>query len=96
MVKSEKSKHATVKLYWIFAGILCVITLVEWLIFRNEELRSNATFMVPALSILSLMKFSMVCGWYMHLRYDNKILMKVFGFSAFMAAVTFGILLLAI
>lgn len=95
MVKSEE-KHASIKLYWIFAAILCGVTFIEWIIFKMEDLRSQAWFMIPALAALSIVKFVMVCGWYMHLRYDHKMLLKVFGFSGLLAVMTFGILFLAL
>ena len=89
-------KHASVRLYWIFALILCAVTFIEWIIFKSESLRAQAWFMIPALTGLSLCKFAMVCGWYMHLRYDHKILAKVFGFSVLLALIIFGILFLAL
>lgn len=92
----EQEKHASVKTYWILAVILCVITFVEWVIFKIETVRTNAAFMIPVLSGLSIAKFIMVCGWYMHLRYDHGILWKVFAFSAFLATGTFFILFLAL
>ena len=95
MVHSEE-KHASVKTYVILAVVLCLITFVEWVIFKIDSLRTNASFMLPVLSVLSLAKFTMVCGWYMHLRYDHKMLMKVFGFSAMLASLIFYILFLAL
>lgn len=89
-------KHATTKLYWAIAGVLCVITLMEWGIFKAEDIRTNAMIMIPLLLILSLAKFVLVCGWYMHLRYDHKWLWQIFSVSATFAAFVFCILLLAL
>jgi len=72
-------KHATVKLYWVFCVVLCAITFGEWFIFRfREELGVTSTVMVPALIVMSLVKFVMVVGWYMHLRYDHSWLKFIF------------------
>lgn len=71
--------HGTVKLYVIFAVVLCVITFIEWFIFKHKEsMGLSNPVMVVVLLGLSLIKFIMVCGWYMHLRYDRKILTKMF------------------
>jgi cytochrome c oxidase subunit 4 len=71
--------HGSTKLYWIFAVILCVFTFCEWLIF-DKRLDWNITnnILVPSLLFLSLVKFVMVVGWYMHLRYDPGWMKKVF------------------
>ncbi len=91
MVHEEKG-HASVKLYWQIAGVLCFITFMEWGIFKMEGLRTNAKIMVPSLLVLSVAKFVIVCGWYMHLRYDHDWLRKVFGFSLGLALLVFCIM----
>lgn len=75
----SNSGHGGVKLYWIFCVILCVITFFEWLIFHQRENWgiSNAV-LVSSLTAMSLVKFTMVVGWYMHLRHDPKILKQIF------------------
>lgn len=79
MAHSSNSGHGGVKLYWIFCVILCAITFLEWLIFHKREAWgvSNA-ILVSSLTAMSLVKFTMVVGWYMHLRYDPKILKQIF------------------
>jgi cytochrome c oxidase subunit 4 len=89
-------KHASVKLYWIFCLVLCVMTFIEWGLFKVESLRSNSFFMLPTLLGLSVIKFVMVCGWYMHLRYDHKILTKFFGFSILLAIMVYSILMFSL
>jgi hypothetical protein len=77
------------KLYWIFAVILCAITFSEWLIFDKRVAWGIATnVMVPALLALSLIKFVMVVGWYMHLRYDPSWMKKIFVVSLVMGGGT--------
>lgn len=71
--------HGGVKLYWIFALILCVITFFEWLIFeKREPWGITNQILVPSLAVMSLVKFVMVVGWYMHLRHDTKLLKQMF------------------
>ena len=94
---AEEHAHAGPKLYWIFAVILSVITFCEWAIFKKREDWgvSNMT-LIYVLLILSLVKFTMVCGWYMHLRFDNKMLTKIFVFSGLLALGVFLILKLSL
>lgn len=88
--------HATPKTYWIICVILCVATFLEWWIFQVPSLRSSAAVMIPVLSAMSIFKFVLVLGWYMHLRYDNKILTQIFAFSLALAVLVFVILKLAL
>ncbi len=92
---SESQAHGGVKLYWIFCFILCAITASEWAIFKFKEPWgiSNAV-LIATLSVCSLIKFGMVVGWYMHLRYDPRMLKNVFIFSLLLASGIMGGLLL--
>jgi cytochrome c oxidase subunit 4 len=82
--------HAGPKLYWIFAVILCVITFIEWIIFKEKEAWGiSNTLMIWTLIALSIVKFVMVCGWYMHLRFDSKVLTQIFVFSGLLAVAVF-------
>ncbi|MEI8027045.1 MAG: cytochrome C oxidase subunit IV family protein [Pseudomonadota bacterium] len=88
--------HSSVRTYWKICVILSLMTLAEYLIFKVPSLRGNPLFMVPVLSVLSIVKFVLVLGWYMHLKYDNKILTKIFAGSLAMAVMVFVILKLAL
>ena len=89
--------HAGPKLYWIFAAILCFITFIEWLIFKKkDEYGISNNLMIYSLLGMSVVKFIMVCGWYMHLRFDNKMLTQIFVFSGLLAAGVFWIMKLAL
>ena len=89
--------HAGPKLYWIFAAILCFITFIEWIIFKKkEDYGISNGVMIWTLIGLSVVKFIMVCGWYMHLRFDNKMLTQIFVFSGLLAAGVFLILKLSL
>lgn len=93
----EEHAHAGPKLYWIFALILCVITFFEWLIFKKKEsLGISNAVLIYSLLAMSVVKFIMVCGWYMHLRFDNKMLTKIFVFSGLLALGVFVIMQLSL
>jgi uncharacterized protein (DUF486 family) len=74
-----------------------VITFIEWIIFKEKEAWgiSNAV-MIWTLLALSLVKFVMVCGWYMHLRFDSKVLTNIFVFSGLLAFAVFVMMKLAL
>ncbi len=89
MAQEEHGAHAGVPLYAVFAVILSVITASEWAIFRFREPWGVSTpMLVGSLAVMSLVKFFMVVGWYMHLRYDPKMLKFVFLFSFLMISGT--------
>jgi cytochrome c oxidase subunit IV len=71
--------HASVKLYWVFCVILCCITGLEWAIFKSKDsLGLTNGVMVPLMLALSFIKFTMVVGWYMHLRFDHNWVKFIF------------------
>lgn len=88
--------HGGVKLYWVFCIILCVITYLEWLIFeKKSDWSLSDAALIISLSVCSIIKFVMVVGWYMHLRYDPKIVKNTFIFSLILAsAIMAGLLVL--
>ena len=87
------SRHPTFKQYVVVAVILFAITAVEFvIIFPNYRL-GPAT--VPTLIILSMVKFATVIFFYMHLKFDPKLLTWIFlGGLALGTLVTFSLLFL--
>ncbi len=69
-------RHATPRFYVGVGIILGAITLVEVWLFNVQSL---GAFFVPILLILSAVKFVMVVGLFMHLRFDPKGFSFVFG-----------------
>ena len=67
--------HASVKTYLIVAAVLGVITAVEVMIFYIEALEP---IMVPLLLALSAAKFTLVVGFFMHLKYDSRVFRGLF------------------
>jgi heme/copper-type cytochrome/quinol oxidase subunit 4 len=70
--------HPGPRTYTIIGVILAVITLVEVWAYNQPFLRPA---LVPILLSLSAVKFATVVGFYMHLRFDNPLLLAVFGFG---------------
>lgn len=91
--QAEHSRHPTFKQYALVAIILFAITIVEFLIIWPEN-RIEA-FSTPILIVLSIVKFAIVISFYMHLKFDNKLLTWIFlGGLALGTAVTFSLMFL--
>ncbi|HEV7992063.1 MAG TPA: cytochrome C oxidase subunit IV family protein [Gemmatimonadaceae bacterium] len=70
-------EHPTWSTYWKVALILTLITMVEvWIYYIPSFVASRA--FVPALLIMSAVKFFTVVAFYMHLRYDHKLFRVLF------------------
>lgn len=87
------SRHPTFKQYVVVAIILFAITAIEFLIIFPEYRLGPAT--VPTLITLSIIKFAIVIFFYMHLKFDNKLLTWIFlSGLALGTVVTFSLLFL--
>lgn len=72
----EMHEHPTWKQYKWVALILTLITVVEvWVYYTPFQ---HSPLFVPALLIMSAVKFAIVVLFYMHLRYDHKLFKALF------------------
>lgn len=67
---AHEEAHASNRTYVQIALILAVITIAEVVIYYIPTVRP---ILIPALIILSLAKFIMVVGFFMHLKYDHRL-----------------------
>jgi cytochrome c oxidase subunit 4 len=67
--------HATTTTYLVIAAILTVITIIEVGVFYVPTMKP---VLAPTLLLLSAAKFTLVVGFYMHLRYDHSLFRFVF------------------
>jgi cytochrome c oxidase subunit 4 len=86
----ELSHHPQPRQYVTIAIILAAITAVEVAIFYIEALQG---IIVPLLLVLSLAKFVMVVGYFMHLKFDSKLFKYLFVTGLGFALFVFGIVL---
>ena len=87
----HESRHPTLKQYVGIAIFLFVVTIVEFLIILPEGFRGQGWTIAP-LAILSAIKFAAVIFFYMHLKFDNRLLTWVFlGGLALGVAVVFAL-----
>ena len=78
--------HPGERTYIKIAVFLAVITLFEVIIYYLE---SASGILVPALLILSAIKFVTVVGYFMHLKFDDRRLGWIFSFGFMLAAAVF-------
>ncbi|MCE7948520.1 MAG: cytochrome C oxidase subunit IV [Chloroflexi bacterium CFX4] len=70
--ESHAAKHATAGTYVAVLGALAVLTLIELVVAYIPIVRE------PLLIIIAIGKAWLVLQFYMHLRYENKILTWIF------------------
>ena len=93
-VEAHGHQHPTDGQYIKVAIILAVLTAVEVGTYFIED--ASTTLLVATLFPLMIIKFVVVAGWFMHLKYDNPLFRRVFVFGLILAiAVYAGILLTA-
>ena len=73
----EHGKHPSEGQYVIIAVILGTLTLVEVLL-SYHKVGGSQDVTNSALLVLAAIKFSMVAMFFMHLRFDNKLLRRLF------------------
>jgi len=71
----SEDHHPSSGVYIRVAIILAIITVVEVAIYYVEGARP---ILVPALLLMSLAKFIAVVGYFMHLKFDNRIFRWMF------------------
>jgi cytochrome c oxidase subunit 4 len=69
--------HPTGRTYVLVAVVLTVITAAEVLVFYVIPNDARAALMV-ALAVLAIAKFVLVVGYYMHLKFDARLLTWLF------------------
>jgi cytochrome c oxidase subunit 4 len=91
-VQHAGQAHASTRTYLVIAAILTFITIVEVGVFYVPALHG---ILPPTLIVLSAAKFTLVVGFYMHLKYDHNLFRAVFILPALIAvAVVIGLLFL--
>lgn len=99
MAQNETTAHhPTPKQYVQIALFLALLTGIEVALFYVEEgvgaIGPKVTG--PILILLSFIKFVIVVGWYMHLRYEKSLVSKFFTVGAAAALVLYGAVLVAL
>jgi cytochrome c oxidase subunit IV len=83
----EGHNHPTPKLYIQIAVVLTIITAIEVFILYLPDLGVpiSGSALVVMFILLSVAKFLLVVGWYMHLKFDPPFFRRMFGFALIVA-----------
>ena len=84
--------HPTPKKYVQIAIVLGVLTAIEVALYYTEDI--VGVFTDPLLMILAIGKFVIVVGWFMHLRFENKLVNRFFVGGMILALFLFAIVML--
>ena len=89
------SSHPTTKQYIQIALVLALLTAIEIALFYVEEGVDAVTTSVtaPVLLILAAVKFVMVVGWFMHVRYESPLISRFFAVGFVIAIALYAIVL---
>jgi cytochrome c oxidase subunit 4 len=74
--------HPTASTFVKVGGILAVLTAIEFLILY---VTGKQAFVITVLAVLSIVKFVLVVGYFMHLKFDHKLLGWSFAVGALLA-----------
>ena len=83
--------HPEPRDYWLIAGILGLITAAEVAVTYVDSLDP---VVAPLLIVMSLAKFALVVGWFMHLRFEERRYRMLFYIGLVAAPILFGAVLL--
>ena len=84
--------HPTPKKYVQIAIVLGLLTAIEIALYYTEDI--VGVFTDPILIILAVGKFIIVVGWFMHLRFENKMVNRFFTGGMILALVLFAIVMI--
>ena len=91
-IRDRHKPHPTPKQYVLIAIILGVLTAIEVALYYTEDI--VGVFTDPLLMILAIGKFVIVVGWFMHLRFENKLVNRFFVGGMILALFLFAIVML--
>lgn len=70
---TDAHDHPSARLYIWIAVVLTVITAIEVAIYYVPFIKNSLPLLATLLVVLAVAKFVLVVGWYMHLKFDNKL-----------------------
>jgi len=91
--QAHETHHPTPRQYVQIALLLAVLTAIEVALFYAEP--TVGSLVTPALLILAVLKFLLVVGYYMHLKYEKPILTRLFAGGFVLALMVYAVVLVA-
>ena len=93
MSSEREVHHPTPGQYWRIAGVLAILTGVEVAVFYLNRANDLGIFNGLILLTLAVLKFVIVVGWYMHLRFESPLLSRFFTGGFLLAMALYAIVL---
>ena len=91
-VEAHGHQHPTDRQYVVIALILGVITAAEVSTYFMDD--PSTTLLVAMLFPMMIAKFAIVCGYFMHLRFDNPLFRRVFVFGIVLAVAVYAAIMM--
>jgi cytochrome c oxidase subunit 4 len=85
--------HPSPRQYVNIALFLAVVTAIEVALFYVNEAVNMHGWDAPVLVTLSFLKFVIVIGWYMHLRFEKSMLARFFTSGFVLAMLLYAVVL---
>jgi cytochrome c oxidase subunit IV len=83
--------HPGVGQYVEIGVILAVMTLIEVIIYESFDNGLSTQIGIPALVLLTVLKFALVVLWFMHLRFDHRMFRSLFLIGIGLSFLVYGI-----
>ncbi len=96
MSAEEHIHHPTPAQYWKIAIVLAVLTAIEVALFYLNEAYDLGALNPILLLLLAALKFVIVVGFFMHLRYEKSTLSRFFTAGFILATALYTIVLTAL
>lgn len=90
----EHHAHPTPGQYWKIAGFLAALTAIEVAMFYIDRELGLGFLNAAILIVLSSIKFIVVVGWFMHVRFEKPIINRFFA-AGFVLACSLYLVVLA-
>lgn len=94
MSAEEHAHHPTPGQYWKIAAFLAVVTAVEVAMYYIDRQLELGFLNAAILIVLSAIKFIVVVGWFMHVRFEKPLINRFFS-AGFILAVSLYLVVLA-
>jgi len=91
--QTQAHHHPTPRQYVQIAVLLAVLTGIEVGLYYTEP--TLGKLVTPALLILAAIKFGLVVGYYMHLKYEKRLLTGFFGAGFVLAGLVYAVVLVS-
>ncbi len=93
MADTTHASHPTPRQYVLIAIALAVVTGLEVGLFYLDESVGMGGWEAPLLLLLSALKFVVVVGWYMHIRFERAAVSRFFSAGLVMALLVYTVVL---